>query len=330
MNKILISVCIPVYGVEKYIEKCARSLFEQTMQEGIEFIFVDDASPDKSIEILRKVLINYPERESQVRIISAQTNGGLATTRNIAMSYAKGEYIIHCDSDDWVENDMYEILLQRAIATAADIVMCDFIYEYDSKSVVTNIPSLTTSIEYISEMMEGKIHCGVCNKLVKRKLYDQHNISFPDGINMWEDVNTTIRLTYFAKKIEIVNTPLYHYRQTNMQSYTQNVTLQSLNNMKQTIQRLEEFLHFAGNAQLNESLNYMKLTAKLNMLIGTYGDMQREIACIYPEANQYVWKFENLSIYWKVALILTGKNRIRLFNLMVRTKKILNLFIFKK
>ena len=107
-ENIKVSVCIPVFGVEKYIERCARSLFEQTMQKGIEFIFVNDCTPDRSIEILRQVLEEYPHRHPWVKIIDHTQNNGVGKTRRIAIENASGAYIIHCDPDDWVDKDFYE------------------------------------------------------------------------------------------------------------------------------------------------------------------------------------------------------------------------------
>lgn len=113
MERPKISVIIPVYGVERYIEQCACSLFEQTMQDGIEFIFVDDCSPDKSIEILENVLREYPHREQQVKIIRHTENQGLGGARKTGMEYATGEYIIHCDSDDWVEPECMKRFIEK-------------------------------------------------------------------------------------------------------------------------------------------------------------------------------------------------------------------------
>ena len=118
---IKVSVCIPVYGVEKYIEKCARTLFEQTLQE-IEYIFVDDCTQDRSMEILQKVLEEYPHRKAQVKIIHHEKNGGLVAARNTALKHVSGEYVIHCDPDDWVELDLYEIMYHEAVAQGADMV----------------------------------------------------------------------------------------------------------------------------------------------------------------------------------------------------------------
>ena len=135
MNKNpLVSVIVPIYGVEPYIEKCARSLFEQSL-ENMEFIFVNDCTPDKSVEILRQVIEDYPRRYLQIQIIEHEENRGLAMARNSGLLIAKGEYIIHCDSDDWVELDMYEEMYEKALEKNADIVICDYYAEYSNKRI---------------------------------------------------------------------------------------------------------------------------------------------------------------------------------------------------
>ena len=111
-----VSVIVPIYNVEQYIEKCVRSLMEQTLVN-IEFIFVNDCTPDDSMTVLRRVLKDYPARESQVTILEHKENRGVAAVRKKGMEVAIGEYIIHCDSDDWVEKNMYEKLLEKAIET---------------------------------------------------------------------------------------------------------------------------------------------------------------------------------------------------------------------
>ena len=93
-----VSVLVPVYGVEKYIERCARSLFEQTLDD-MECIFVDDCTPDDSMQVLVKILSEYPRRKEQVKIIHHETNQGLPAARQSGLKIATGEYIAHCDSD---------------------------------------------------------------------------------------------------------------------------------------------------------------------------------------------------------------------------------------
>ena len=103
-----VSVIIPVYGVEKYIERCAISLFEQTL-DSIEYIFINDCTPDKSIDILKGIIAKYPKRAPHVRILNMLRNSGQAAVRITGLKNTKGNYIAHCDSDDWVDKNFYEI-----------------------------------------------------------------------------------------------------------------------------------------------------------------------------------------------------------------------------
>lgn len=110
-----ISVIIPIYNVERFITRCAISLMKQTLKEDVEFIFVDDATPDRSIDLLQEVINQYPERRNQVRLIRHAKNKGLPAARNSGLKVAVGEYIFHCDSDDWLELDMLETLYDVAV-----------------------------------------------------------------------------------------------------------------------------------------------------------------------------------------------------------------------
>ena len=117
-----VSILVPVYGVEKYIEQCAVSLMEQTY-ENIEYIFVNDCTKDNSINILREVINRYPQRKSQVQIINHEKNRGLAAARNTALDASSGEYLWHVDSDDWIALDAVEKLVNIAIAKKSDIII---------------------------------------------------------------------------------------------------------------------------------------------------------------------------------------------------------------
>ena len=144
-NRAKVSVCIPVYGVEKYIERCARSLFEQTMKDGIEFIFVNDCTKDKSIEILEQVLGEYPERKEQVKIIHHEKNKGLVAARKTGLAHATGDYIIHCDSDDWVDLNLYETMYNKAVEVNADVVCCPFLQFFSAEKTKVIKPYITGS-----------------------------------------------------------------------------------------------------------------------------------------------------------------------------------------
>lgn len=215
-----ISVIIPIYGVEKYIERCARSLFEQTMADGIEFIFVNDCTPDKSIEILEKVLDNYPNRKSQTIIIHNEQNGGLAAARLAGLKKAQGKYIIHCDSDDYVDVSIYEKLYNKAIETNADIVVCDFCVYYKKKHLHKKQIIKCQKEDFIKQLFCNELHNSTCNKLIKSDLYHKVSPMYIPGLNMLEDKLAITRLAYFADTIVHVPEPLYHYIRTNGNSYT--------------------------------------------------------------------------------------------------------------
>ena len=112
MNAPLVSILVPVYKVEKYIERCARSLFEQSY-ENLEYVFVDDCSPDDSVQILERIIKNYPLRAERVHIIRHEKNKCLLEARKTAIKYSNGEFLSHVDSDDWLEPNAIEMLMQK-------------------------------------------------------------------------------------------------------------------------------------------------------------------------------------------------------------------------
>ncbi|MBE6229431.1 MAG: glycosyltransferase family 2 protein [Bacteroidales bacterium] len=203
-----ISVVVPVYGVEEYIERCARSLFEQTLTD-IEYIFIDDCTEDNSITVLRQVLYQYKERISQTRIVKMPVNSGQAAVRKYGISLAYGEYIIHCDSDDWVEPNMYEKLYGVAKRDNSDIVICDY---FKSKSEHENYwvhQKITNNKnELIRALLNENVHGSLWNKLIKLSLFK--NIIYPKD-NLREDLTIIFQITFFADKISYISEPYYHY-----------------------------------------------------------------------------------------------------------------------
>jgi glycosyltransferase involved in cell wall biosynthesis len=119
-----VSILVPVYGVEKYIERCARSLFGQTYED-LEFVFVDDCSPDRSIAILRQVMERYPKRRSQIKIIHHQVNEGVAAARKTAITHASGDFLMFVDADDYISLEATSLLVNIQKTSAADIVSGD-------------------------------------------------------------------------------------------------------------------------------------------------------------------------------------------------------------
>lgn len=204
-----VSVIVPVWGVEKYIEKCARSLFEQTLED-LEILFVDDCTPDNSIAIIREVLKDYPDRESQTKIISYEKNRGLPQARKAGFEASEGEYIIYCDSDDWVEADMYYQMYEYAIKNQSDLVQCDIDVVSD-EGVVKTLTSKETllSSDYLKRLIiDGDISNSLCNKLVKRTVYTDNTIEFPSyGMN--EDNVVAVQLAYYSQQLSYIQHSYY-------------------------------------------------------------------------------------------------------------------------
>ncbi len=272
-NEIKVSVIIPVYGVEKYIERCSRSLFEQTMKEGIEFIFVNDATPDQSIEILNNVLKKYPLRKNQVKILHNEKNLGLAATRKAGVREANGDYIIHCDSDDWVEPDMYELLYDAAIQTDADIVGCDIIEEFPSCSKILKqdfeLP-IQDQCKIMLDVGTRKLERYVWNRMFRHSMYNNVGLSNPD-INFWEDICVTIPAHALAKKISYVQKGLYHYNRVNSKSLVSSFNEKKLSDMMTAGRFLELSLqHIPNFKELQNSLNNRLLACKLPYIINKF------------------------------------------------------------
>lgn len=220
-----LSIIVPIFGVEKYIEKCITSLFNQSLQDEIEFIFVNDCTKDKSIDILTDTLRKFPKRKKQVQIINHEKNWGLAAARSTGIKNAKGHYIAHCDSDDWVEPNMYETLLTKALAKKLDMVSCGFFIEERNKTteVVTNHKSLEF---YLKDVLANK--WGTVWRFIARKsLLVKPDFVINETIGNGEDYIYTSQILLLAKSWAQINLPLYHYNCCNVSSMMKTISNKS-------------------------------------------------------------------------------------------------------
>lgn len=204
-----VSVIIPVYGVEKYIERCARSLFDQTLDD-IEYLFIDDCTPDKSIEILKKVLDRYPHRKKQVLIHRMECNSGQAKVREWGMKHMTGEYVIHCDSDDWAGTEMYKMLYEKAVREKADLVLCDYQWHDGEKSLQTKKGCLNTDKDSLErDLLNERCEWALWNKLFKKSLIDK--IEYYPSNNMGEDMVMVMQMLFSCTKIVYLPHTYYFY-----------------------------------------------------------------------------------------------------------------------
>lgn len=269
----LVSIIIPVYKVEKFIERCARSIFEQTYKN-LEIIFVNDCTPDNSIEILNYILNDYPHRKQQTHVINFETNQGVASARNTGIKNSTGKYSIQFDSDDYVESTMIEEMVTIAEKESADITICDFMYINQNKTKHLHVnPSLNPHV-LLQQVLTGEVHSSLWNKLIKRTLYLKHDITFIEGLNMREDLSVMFRLLYFAEKIAYIAKPFYNYILTNTTSYTATkMSLAHQKNAFELIRLMQSF--FDTNLDTKEFQQAFKFfKAGIICSIALYGDLK--------------------------------------------------------
>lgn len=209
-NRPLVSILVLVYGVEKYIERCARSIFEQTYNH-YEVVFVNDCTQDDSIGILKRVMSDYPSLSERVRIVEHSRNLGQAAARNTAVANAIGDFVMFVDSDDWIEPNALELLVQKQLATDADIVSGWGIAHYNDHQEELREPEYVDKEDMLLHMIELTLDHVLWRRLIRHSLYTEHNIQCVDGINIGEDHCTLPRLLYYARTIEYVNQVIYHY-----------------------------------------------------------------------------------------------------------------------
>lgn len=219
MGNYKVSICVPIYNVEHYIENCARSLFEQSYKD-IEFIFVNDCTQDRSIEVLQNVIKDYPQRESQIHIICHKENGGLAKARNTGLKSSSGLFIIHVDSDDYVDKNMVSLLVDKQKENDYDIVSSDLLDHYKTYTEKDNQPIYSSNVDMTIKLLDKSARGCVVARLIRKSLYTDNNISAEVGLNLGEDSLVIPQLAYFSRSVSNVSLPLYHYNRTNESSYT--------------------------------------------------------------------------------------------------------------
>lgn len=201
----VISIIVPIYKVESYLDECVTSIVNQTYRN-IQIILVDDGSPDRC----GKICDDWMLKDKRITVIHKE-NGGLSDARNAGLEKATGDYIAFVDSDDWIEPQMYELMLSVMEKENADLVACGIIDSYEDKEVIHSSAYCVGKAQTFLRM----IYCDTIfpvaswNKLYRKRLFE--NIRFPKG-KICEDAFTTYLLVDSANKIVQIPEALYHYR----------------------------------------------------------------------------------------------------------------------
>ena len=299
-----VTVVIPVYNAEACIEKCVRSLFEQTLDD-IEYIFVDDCTPDKSMEVLDELLKIYPERAKSTVIIRHEKNTGQSGARRDGMKAATGEYIIHCDADDWVDPDMYESMYNKAKSADVEAVCCDIVLEFDTFSQTLSVDDTYEDhqLMYDCKAPVSVEYFSMCNRLVSRKVFERNVIEPFEGVNMWDDVGMTTRVRYYVRSTAAINKGFYHYNRQNELSTTRRPLLDRAREQERCIVCIENFFKDENDYDKYKLfISYLRLHAAEDLF--------------YYEPDEWRHKFENLGgDLWQLRNAYSTKQLFKFYTL---------------
>ena len=215
-NRYKISLIVPIYGVERYIRQCAESVLGQSYDD-IQFIFVNDGTKDRSMEILESLIEEQFSHLKERIVIINKENGGLPSARKAGLDRAEGEYILFADSDDWLDTDAVEKVMAKAVQSDADIVYFDLVKEYGGgKQSIKHERSYTAETKrlWIRNILNYNSFGYTVTKCFRRRLYTDNFVSFPK-LGMHEDIYLMSQIIFYAESIAQLPEALYHYRKDN-------------------------------------------------------------------------------------------------------------------
>lgn len=253
-NKYKLSVIVPVYNTEKYIERCISSILNQEF-DNFQLIIINDGSKDNSEKIINKLIKGYDNV-----IYKKIKNSGVSHARNVGLSYATGEYIGFVDSDDYIESDMYEKLLSVANSKNSDIVCCAYKKNFkgnDKEIHPKNVKCFGKSLEKSKEILFNS-NPYITQKIFRRNLLIDNNISFDEDLRIFEDLLFSYKLFLLSNKIYYVDECLYNYNCENETSLTRKFT-EKMFDAFPALERLINFYRSKYNHEFDEVLEYISV-----------------------------------------------------------------------
>lgn len=254
-----LSIIIPIYNVEKYLNECLNSLLSFS-KKTIEYILIDDGSTDSSYKIAEL----YTQKDNRFKLFT-QKNQGLGAARNTGIKKAKGDYICFLDSDDYINTILFEELYNYLETAKDDIIVADYCCINDYKEV-SYVSSHNRDLEeqkiYFKKILSGKIAMMVCNKIYKQKLFIDNDILFPKDV-LYEDLIVTTKLSYYGTTIKYIPATFYCWREREG-SLSRHVKMKNIDDRLLALKQIKEFLMDIKLYEKYKPL-YMKNYA-LNML----------------------------------------------------------------
>lgn len=299
-----LSVIIPVYGAERTIERCAESLFSQTL-DNIEYVFVNDCTLDRSIAVLQSVIDRYPARRPQVKIVDMPVNSRQAAARNAGLSHATGEYVIHCDPDDWVDSRLYKTMFDTAIRENLDIVACDYIIENENNNAIhVKLPKVKNPMEVLN--CRQYYILSLCVHMVRRNIITDNALSFFPDINCSEDVGFMSRVFAVSDCIGHISEDYSYHYYKNEQSITNGLDRPEIVEQRiECLRLIDEFMIARGMDYRNMSM-LLRLKRDIKNLYLKNESLDKWVK-LFPEVCEWECRQPESSIIYKTAYYLSHK-----------------------
>ena len=300
----LVSILIPIYNVEKYLGKCLDSVFSQTYKN-VEFVFVDDCSTDNSYNVLISSIKQNNIPEYKYTIVSHKQNEGIAVSRADCIANAKGEYVQFVDSDDWIEPDMTETLVEATKSSQIDLVGCYFIKDFLSGKQTRHSENYSQSCaENMVLCINYDISTVLWKMLIRRSLFFFFLIT--TQVDLVAEYFIFVLLYFFAYSFAVVDKYMYHYVQYN-EGRVSFQTLRSITNHIKGVKEVEEFLKTKEliTPNISNLFNLRKFNIKSNFLTKNMFDIQA-YRTTFPEADK-AWRQIDYSRNEKIKFWLAEK-----------------------
>lgn len=282
-----ISVIVAIYQAEKTLSHCVDSILGQTLRD-IEVILVNDGSSDKSSEICDE----YARKDNRIKVLHKE-HSGVSDTRQMGLLNVTGDYVIHCDSDDWMEPDMLETLYKNAQESDADLVVCDYWAEYRERVAQKAFEQNINADTDLCEQMENLL-LSVWNKLIRRSFIVQNDLHFLPSVCYAEDLYFVFNALDQNPKIAYVPLPLYHYNVQNEGSLTHNVLQECFESQETVLTKLSGCL---SNVNLKKRLVWHKCSflyyaykSKYFTIAELFKKFPEVHIVIFPLATKYFWR----------------------------------------
>lgn len=304
-QNIKVSILVPFYKVEQYVGRCVESLFTQTYKN-VEYVFVNDCSPDKSIEVINEMIDKYGIA-SQCKMITHNQNQGISVSRNDCLDNMTGDYFLFVDSDDYIDIDMVELLVDAAVKENADISGCGYIEEYADHSVLYPQKYTNNHDEMMRAITLLTIKGVMWKLLVRSTIVTEHRdeVRFIPDRKMVDDYLFCCQIFYYARRFAGVDRCMYHWIQYNPNNYT-HTSIFAVESQAAAIRRTEIFYREKGVYKIVEKeLNLRKFISKLPLLLDKTCFNVKKWRTLFPESNDVI-KQMNFPVGNKLICILAS------------------------